>query len=69
MANNVNIVLERDIKGTNHEKYSIYVNNEKYVTGWIKPWDYNWNKYRTGYHYLTNTEMLERIKEMYYWLF
>ena len=33
MANNVNIVLERDIKGTNHEKYSIYVNNEKYVTG------------------------------------
>ena len=62
---NVNIVLERDVRGTNHEKYSIYVNNDKYITGWIKPW----NKYRYGYHYLTTKEMLERIKEMYYWLF
>lgn len=69
MANNVNIVLERDIRGTNYEMYSIYVNNEKYITGWIRPWDCDWTKYRYGYHYLTNTEILERIKEMYYWLF
>ncbi len=65
---NVNIVLERDVKGTSYEKYTIYVNNKKHITGWIKPWLVG-QKYHLYYHYMTATEMLETIQKMYYWLF
>ena len=63
------IKAEYTYKNDRVDKINIYVNNEKYITGWIKPWYVNWNKYRTGYHYLTNKELFELIKEMYYWLF
>lgn len=68
MAKNVNIVLEREIRGTDYEKYTIYVDDEKYVTGWIKPWLTD-TKYYTYFHYMTNKEILMKIKEMYHWLF
>lgn len=69
----VTINLERDLYKTDritYDRYTIYIDGEKYRTGYINP--YVWENKKQQYYwpeYMTTEEELNTIKKMYHWLF